>query len=255
MSRLPKLGRLVHPVLDPGRVLRAPAAYTRHLVHRRQYRRLEAAEELYWADECPQLWDRLPSSPFDGHYFFQDTWAAQLIASRCPDRHVDVGSRIDFVGFLTALTEVMFVDLRPLDVELDRLTCVQGSILSLPFSDGEVSSLSCLHVAEHIGLGRYGDELDPAGTVKAARELSRVLAPGGRLLFALPVGRPRVEFNAHRIHAPDAIPEMFDQLILSEFAGVDDTGRFRRWRAIDELSECSYGCGMFDLRKPGNDDA
>src|SRR5207253_10606962 len=69
-------------------------------------------------------------------------------------------------------------------------------LLSLPFADRSVESLSCLHVAEHVGLGRYGDELDPEGTVKAARELQRVVAPAGRLYFALPVGRPRTEFRS-----------------------------------------------------------
>src|ERR1035437_9128085 len=63
-------------------------------------------------------------------------------------------------------------------------------------------SVSCLHVAEHIGLGRYGDPIDPLGTNKALLELQRVLAPGGVLLFSMPVGRERVEFNAQRIWDP-----------------------------------------------------
>ena len=67
-------------------------------------------------------------------------------------------------------------------------------------------------MAEHIGLGRYGDPLDPLGTRKAAAELQRVLAPGGQLLFSLPVGRPRVEFNAHRVHDPHEVASWFDGL-------------------------------------------
>lgn len=250
MTRTPRASRLIEPVVSPGRVLRAPIAYVRHLRDRSRYRRLPAAEPLRWADEFPQLWDRLPSSPYDQHYFFQDTWAANRIAERRPARHIDVGSRVDLAGFLTSLTEVVFVDLRPLEVDVERLTSVKGSILSLPFDDGELASVSCLHVAEHIGLGRYGDELDPMGTLRSARELERVLAPGGRLLFALPVGRPRVEFNAHRIHAPEAIVEMFASLTLVEFAGVDDDGRFARRRELVELADSSYACGMYDFEKP-----
>src|SRR2546430_12288402 len=48
-----------------------------------------------------------------------------------------------------------------------------------PFGDLELSSVSCLHVAEHIGLGRYGDAIDPLGTRKAIGELARVLAVDG----------------------------------------------------------------------------
>lgn len=62
---------------------------------------------------------------------------------------------------------------------------------------------------EHVGLGRYGDSLDPQGSVKAARELVRVLTPGGRLLLSTPVGRERVQFNAHRIFAPATVLSMF----------------------------------------------
>ena len=40
---------------------------------------------------------------------------------------------------------------------------------------------------EHIGLGRYGDPIDPQGTEKAATELQRVLAPGGDLYLSLPI--------------------------------------------------------------------
>jgi SAM-dependent methyltransferase len=250
MKSGPSFSRLLEPILEPARLFRAPGAYARHLRHRRLYQQHSAAERLHWRDEYPQLWDRLPSSPYDPHYFFQDTWAAQRIAEARPQRHVDIGSRVDFVGFLTALTEVTFVDIRPLTIELDGLTCVEGDILALPFEDGTIPSASCLHVAEHIGLGRYGDELDPQGTQRAARELARVVAPGGRLLFSLPVGEPRVEFNAHRIHDPKTIVGMFDDLTLNEFAGADDDGRFARHRTIDELSSSRYACGMFDFSKP-----
>src|SRR3954454_20739809 len=125
----------------------------------------------------PQLHDRLPTTPFVQHYFFQDIWAARRVAERRPPRHVDVGSRVDLVGFLTAIAPVTFVDIRPLEADVEGLESVAGSVLSLPFEDGSLPSVSCLHVAEHIGLGRYGDPLDPGGTRKAADELQRVLAP------------------------------------------------------------------------------
>ena len=115
----------------------------------------------------------------------------------------------------------------------------------MPFEEGSLESVSCLHVAEHIGLGRYGDPLDPLGTRKAAAELQRVVAPRGQLLFALPVGRPRVCFNAHRVHSPHDIVAMFPELQLVEFSGVDDTGAFRRHRTLEELEGAQYGCGMF----------
>jgi len=98
-------------------------------------------------------------------------------------------------------------------------------------------------------LGRYGDPLDPEGTKKAARELARVLAGGGRLYFALPVGRPRVCFNAHRVHSPEAIREFFCDLELVEFSGVHDDGRFVEKTELTEFKQSDYACGMFVFRK------
>lgn len=167
-----------------------------------------------------------------------------------PPRHVDVGSRVDLVCFLTALTSVTFVDIRPLAAEIEGLASISGSVLDLPYEDRSLPSVSCLHVAEHIGLGRYGDPLDPAGTRRAAAELQRVVATGGELLFSVPVGRPRVCFNAHRIHDPRDVRAFFGELELVEFAGVDDAGRFRRGRELDELAGENYACGMFRLRRP-----
>jgi len=242
------LWRLLNPLFDWRRTGRAVREYPRFLADWRRYRELGGsapASELY-----PQLHDRVETSPYDPHYFFQDSWAAQRIAEHGPARHVDVGSRVDLVGFLTAVTDVTFVDIRPLEVNLERLDSVAGSILNLPFGDRALESVSCLHVAEHIGLGRYGDPLDPDGTRRAAAELQRVVAPGGELLFGGPVGRPRTSFNAHRIQSPEQVVALFPELELVEFSGVDDGGAFRRHRSLDELAAADYACGLFLFRRP-----
>lgn len=240
--------RFVDPFIDLSRILRAPRSIARFVRQWRAYRRLGGpapARELY-----PQLDDALPRSPFDKHYFFQDVWAARKVAELGPERHVDVGSRVDLVGFLTVVTSVVFVDIRPLEANLEGLESVEGSILAMPFEDRSLESVSCLHVAEHIGLGRYGDPLDPDGTRKAAKELQRVVAPGGQLLFSGPVGAPRTCFNAHRIHAPRQVLEMFDELELVEFAGVDDNDRFHPRMQPADLEGAHYACGMFRFTRP-----
>jgi SAM-dependent methyltransferase len=251
-----RLGRRLPPVIRSVgwtalRTLAVPPGLVRWARDRWSYRALPGAEPLRWRDIDPQLFDRLPASPYDSHYFYQDIWAANRIAERRPDRHVDVGSRVDYVGFLTALTRVTFVDIRPLEAEVEGLESVAGSLLDLPFEDRSLESVSCLHVAEHIGLGRYGDSLDPAGTRRAAAELQRVLRPGGQLLFSGPVGRPRVCFNAHRVHSPDQIAAMFGELELVEFSGIDDQGRFKRDRSFAELRDSRYACGLFLYVRPG----
>lgn len=215
----------------------------------RQYERMDGAEKISRRDLYPCLDDRTSTTSFDTHYFYQDIWAFRKILGSVVKAHVDVGSKVDFVGFLTAITQVTFIDIRPLITDLSNFESKAGSILEMPYEDGSVSSLSCLHVAEHIGLGRYGDPLDPLGTIKACRELQRVLAPGGNLYFGLPIGKPRVCFNAHRIHSPDQILEYFSGLKLVEFSFVNDKGHFLQNVGPDEGRNAKYGCGLFQFTK------
>jgi len=214
-----------------------------------RYERMPSAEKISRRDLYPCLDDRTSTTSFDTHYFYQDIWAFRKIYESGTKAHVDVGSKVDYVGFLSTITRATFIDIRPLVTDLDSLDSKEGSILAMPYEDNSVSSLSCLHVAEHIGLGRYGDPLDPMGTVKACKELLRVLAPGGNLYFALPIGRPRVCFNAHRIHSPDQILDYFSGLRLVEFSFVNDKGRFLQKVNPVEAREAKYGCGLFQFTK------
>jgi SAM-dependent methyltransferase len=239
------------PVVDPVRLLKAVPRYLDFLKDWAKYSRLEGAESAKLINTYPCIHEKTQTTSFDSHYFYQDIWAFKRIYASRPDHHVDVGSAIDFVGFLTAITKVTFVDIRPLLASLDNFDSRKGTLLSLPFEDSSLLSLSCLHVAEHIGLGRYGDPLDPLGTEKGCKELCRVLAPKGNLYFSVPVGKPRLCFNAHRIHSPGQIIDYFSDLELVEVSGIDDKGRFIMNIDVHILERANYACGLFWFKKTG----
>ena len=118
----------------------------------------------------------------------------------------------------------------------------------LEWPDESVDSLSCMHVVEHIGLGRYGDPLDPGGDQKAMQELSRVVASGGMLLFVVPVGKPRVCYNAHRVYSYEQIITAFPEMELRQFALVPDRpdeGGLILDAEPSLVKEQAYGCGCF----------
>jgi Caenorhabditis protein of unknown function, DUF268 len=239
----------VDAVVPRESAYRALRGYPRFLRDRRAYAGLLRNERLARYEDNPQLLDWTATTPFEPHYTHQDAWAARAIAQRRPIRHVDVGSRITFVLGLSAFVPVTFIDLRPLQIDMPGLESRQGSLLNLPYDDASVESLSCLHVAEHVGLGRYGDPLDPDGTRKAAWELQRVIAQGGFLYFSLPVGRPRTAFNAHRILDPLEVISYFSQLRLDGFAGVDDLGVFHAELDPEALVGSEWACGLYRFTK------
>lgn len=145
-------------------------------------------------------------------YFIQDLWMARRVIPTAPTQHIDVGSRVDgFVGSLLAAgVPVTQVDIRPLPNPPHGLTFLQDDATHLAkLKTASVASLSSLHAAEHFGLGRYGDPIDPEACFTFMRSLARVLKKGGRLYFATPIGRERLEFNAHRIFAPQTLLTLF----------------------------------------------
>ncbi len=206
-------------------------------------------EVIHFWDSYPCFRDDTSHTSFDPHYFYQSCWLARQLSSRKALQHVDVASDIRLIGTISGFINTTFIDYRPLQTSLQGLSCTQGDILNLPFPDESVESLSCLHVIEHIGLGRYGDPLDPDGSIKAAKELSRILKPNGYLYISVPIGRERICFNAHRVFSPNTVIEMFSALSLVDFSFADDNKNYLDEVNLDSAINSEYACGMFVFTK------
>ena len=209
----------------------------------------ENNEILKFRDSYPCLSDMTQTTPFDAHYFFQSAWLARQLKKSNPIKHIDIGSDVRMIGTVSAFVDTEFYDFRPLEADLTGLKCSAGNITCLPIESNSIMSLSCLHVIEHIGLGRYGDPLDPDGSINAAKELERVLMPGGNLFLSLPVGRERVCFNAHRVFDPTTVISLFTDLKIIDFSFVNDSGKFLTDTDLDAAKQCDYACGMYLFEK------
>jgi SAM-dependent methyltransferase len=197
----------------------------------------------------PRLGEATATTGFDNHYIYHPAWAARIVAKLKPEFHVDISSSLHFVTTVSAFVPVRFYDYRPAQLNLSGLETGKADLINLPFTDDSIKSLSCMHTVEHIGLGRYGDPIDPDGDLKAISELKRVLAPNGTLLFVVPVGKPSIEFNAHRIYSYDQILGYFSDLELLEFALIPDKGGLFVNASKEMTNAQDYGCGCFWFKK------
>lgn len=189
----------------------------------------------------PCLSDKTENTPLDPVYFFQDTWAAKKIFEIKPKKHVDIGSNAKTVGIISQFVPTTMVDIRPLPLKLQNLNFIKGSILKLPFEDDSIECISSLCVIEHIGLGRYGDDLDPFGSEKSIEELKRVVKENGYILFSVPVYKEnKIFFNANRTFKRDYILKFFEGCELVEEKYVYGNTMYSEYKG-----EFGIGCFLF----------
>lgn len=113
--------------------------------------------------------------------------------------------------------------------------------------------ISCSSV-EHVGLGRYGDELDHDGDLSTMRDLRDRLHPGGVMLLTIPVGIDAVVRPLHRIYGEARLPRLLDGFVRERSTFWTKDAR-NRWVIADERAALRarggatyYALGCFVLR-------
>jgi hypothetical protein len=196
-------------------------------------------------------------------YFWQDLLVARWIFDAKPQRHIDIGSRVDgFVAHVASFREIEVFDMRPISAKIPGVIFKQADLMSgkgLPIAEdrnsGYCDSLSCLHAIEHFGLGRYGDSIDPAGYSLGVANMALLLRRGGTFYLSTPIGRARVEFNANRVFDPNEIIHLAQNhgLSLRRLVVIDGGGLANETKASPEalkvLAKAEYNLGMFVFTK------
>ena len=242
---------------DPRRLVLSWRGWRRYVRDRRCFRADPGADGWEWGRELPILTEWEEQAGALGAYFHQDLTVARWVRAASPERHVDVGSRIDgFIGHLAVFREVEVLDIRPMDGAIPGVRFHQFDLMEdLPSEWVEsTDSLSCLHTIEHFGLGRYGDPIDLAGHERGLRQLKRMVKPGGRLYLSTPIGDERIEFNAHRIFSPSTVIGWFGEgWEIERSATLDASNQLVESGVEQDLSRFSErtGLGMLVARKTG----
>ena len=195
-----------------------------------------------------------------GHYFTQDLFVARRIFETKPERHIDVGSRIDgFVAHVAAFREIDVLDVRYLEVADSNLHFHQVDLMNLePRWFESTDSLSCLHALEHFGLGRYGDPIDPDGWLKGLSSLHKILKPGGTLYLSVPTGiTQRVEFNSQRVFSLEHLTPVLTKLfIVQKVTHLSSAGQLTPLQlegryTFKRHDASEFDCSIWELERPG----
>lgn len=193
----------------------------------------------------------------NSHYFHQDLLVAKRIFTNNPIKHVDIGSRIDgFVAHVASFRQIEVFDIRHLKNDIKNIEYKKTNITSDNFKlTNYCDSISSLHVIEHIGLGRYGDEIDVNGYLKGLDNIYKALKPGGKFYFSVPIGKQRIEFNAHRVFDVSFLVELLSgNYTIDSFSYVNDSFQFFEnvklsIKNMKNNFNCNFGCGIFELTK------
>jgi len=244
------------PVKTVSAIRNFPVSLKEHFELRRQNARLQDRWRIVLT--APNFTDRTePGGIASGHYFHQDLLVAKRIFERKPERHVDIGSRIDgFVAHVAVFREIEVFDIRPLPVQVRNIRFRKLDVMDpkeelMDYCD----SISCLHALEHFGLGRYGDPLDAGGYENGFKQMARMLRTGGIFYLSMPIGEERIEFNGQRVFSLRRAFKLFDNhFSLTAFSYIDDAVDLHedvRLSAADIEGglDLVNGCGIFELQK------
>lgn len=217
-------------------------------------------------DMAKVAWHALESLRCKSERSVEIPWLLSRIGR--PTHILDIGSA--GAKYLSALAatgaEVTAIDTREF-VPPVGVTAYQLDARKLPEEwAGHFDVVTCVSALDHVGLDAYGNTEDAAALPDVIREIERVIAPGGRLLLTVPVGRPQITTHpggGQRVFSPN---EIAAEAALAGFFDMDswrwEQSRF--WKrtdntyhevALPDILDAEYdgwradACGAWEMTK------
>jgi hypothetical protein len=205
----------------------------------------------------PCLYDWYQSSgSSNSEYFRQDLHVAQLVNRGNFQKIADIGSRIDgYIANIASFRQIDVFDIRPLKNDIENVNFIQHDFTISPNINicEKYNFVSCLHVIEHFGLGRYRDKIEKDSWKKGIENINKLLVYDGQMIISTPIGKSKVEFNANRIFDPVEFLNFCEsiKLKLNECWVINGDPKVRMVSKEDliNLRNSEYSLGIFLFKK------
>lgn len=191
----------------------------------------------------------------ENQFFHADLLISKKVFNNNPKNHLDIGSRIDgLVGQLSIFRKVDALNLQKINIFPHKnINLIQKDILQIKNNEfKKYQSISSVGVLGHIGLGRYGDKIDPAGHLKAINIICNYLIKKKGIIYLMvPVGKESVHFNSHRVFDTKKLIKIFHQnkCILKEFHLINDEGKLKLNFNKEKTRKVGFCGGIFIFEK------
>jgi SAM-dependent methyltransferase len=138
-----------------------------------------------------------------------------------PGATLDFGADIGFLSLAAAqrghrVTALDRVVTSPA-FQHERVEFVYADILDRPLEGARFDQIVNCSSVEHVGLaGRYGSTEAPDGDLEAMAIMRDLLAPNGRMILTVPVGRDLLCPPLHRVYGADRLPRLLERYAVDE---------------------------------------
>jgi SAM-dependent methyltransferase len=175
---------------------------------------------------------------------------------------MDFGADIGFLSLGAAQRghDVVALDREPIALLFGhpRIARVTADILDRPLAERRFDQIINCSSVEHVGLsGRYGSSEASDGDLQAMAIMAGMLAPDGRMILTVPVGRDLVCAPLHRIYGEQRLPQLLEAYEVAEEqywrkAGAAWVQADRADALATEGSDSFYSLGLYVLRPRGS---
>lgn len=170
-----------------------------------------------------------PTEFFD-HYDAFGYWVAKKVANKGTCQSIlDIGSVKLMNAILSASHDVTALVLADCGDQISEIRYIKHDVSDrLPFGDSTFDIFTSSVSLPLVGLGRYGDKLNPACLPNLIEELNRVMKPDADLLISMCLGKNMLNFNNGWFLDMPTIKKLFPHWSVVDFL-IDNQSAPKGW--------------------------